>query len=552
MAFDRVKALGEYLAQCANLPNFDELLSQQCGVLAQQIRDGGSLEFAEGAALLALIQQEPHWKESHRHTRVGVVQSKVEKGRGGKPLAGRTPLQDFCWFPVYLTEAEWKIVLDNKATSLPYRTNSVTERCFRLGLKAPSEETYAMCATVLLLPEQERFGDAVSLRSSYITVKDLVKQCLKAKSEEEGNKFEFLKQLPADPRGLEPERLDAAYGPGVRPPARLPEGITTELLQQLKRMIPLRSTNRGLNMPLSKAGMQPMANNLLQPWQMLQNMWMANMSAWSSFMPGLSGVKRGWSDLAALWAATNSCRRHEKAGASFRFLQAQRLYQHLLPHKASFRFLQAKRLYQHLLPHRASFRFLQAKRLYQHLLHLKCQNRFPAAFCSKCPAISKEGSDGHSCDGFHSAISKKGCFGNAKLEQALEARATGKKEEKDAEQKEQTKPKEVSPQPKVAQMKKPAAAGKAASKKRPAAGAVSSGPVMKRPATSKQVASSGTKGPVPPMSTRCGPMAAASADMSRAAQIRAGGSEGMTARRKKTPRSMACAAKTRRRISRKQ
>lgn len=314
MAFDRVKALGEYLAQCANLPNFDELLSQQCGVLAQQIRDGGSLEFAEGAALLALIQQEPHWKESHRHTLVGVVQSKVEEGRGGKPLAGRTPLQDFCWFPVYLTEAEWKIVLDNKATSLPYRTNIVTERCFRLGLKAPSEETYAMCATVLLLPEQERFGDAVSLRSSYITVKDLVKQCLKAKGEEEGNKFEFLKQLPADPRGLEPERLDAAYGPGLRPPARLPEGITTELLQQLKRMIPLRSTNRGLNIPLSKAGMQPMANNLLQPWQMLQNMWMANVSAWSGFMPGLSGVKRGWSDLAALWAATNFFRRHEKAG----------------------------------------------------------------------------------------------------------------------------------------------------------------------------------------------------------------------------------------------
>ena len=48
MAFDRVKALGEYLAQCANLPNFDELLSQQCGVLAQQSRDGGALEFAEG------------------------------------------------------------------------------------------------------------------------------------------------------------------------------------------------------------------------------------------------------------------------------------------------------------------------------------------------------------------------------------------------------------------------------------------------------------------------------------------------------------------------
>ena len=31
---------------------------------------------------------------------------------------------------------------------------------------------------------------------------------------------------------------------------------------------------------------------------------------------------------------------------------------------------------------------------------------------STCSAISKEGSDGHSCDGFHSAIPKKGCFGN--------------------------------------------------------------------------------------------------------------------------------------------
>ena len=414
MAFDRVKALGEYLAQCANLPNFDELLSQQCGVLAQQIRDAGSLEFAEGAALLALIQQEPHWKESHRHTLVGVVQSKVEEGRGSKPLAGRTPLQDFCWFPVYLTEAEWKIVLDNKATSLPYRTNIVTERCFRLGLKAPSEETYAMCATVLLLPEQERFGDAVSLRSSYITVKDLVKQCLKAKSEEEGSKFEFLKQLPADPRGLEPERLDAAYGPGVRPPARLPEGITTELLQQLKRMIPLRSTNRGLNIPLSKAGMQPMANNLLQPWQMLQNMWMANMSAWSGFMPGLSGVKRGWSDLAALWAATNFFRRHEKAGKIY--LTCWAACQPLLTESA------------HTEPASDSCRPSGFTSTSCHrgpasdscrrsgFTSTSCTSSARTdsqrGCCSKCSAICKEGSDGHSCDGFHSAIPKKGCFGN--------------------------------------------------------------------------------------------------------------------------------------------
>lgn len=273
MAYERLQALGKYLQECENLPNFSELLGQQCAQLSKQIREGPALDFNSGAALIALVQQEARWQETHKHSLCALIQAKVEEATAPKTLSGgRLPLQDFTFFPCYLSEADWKVVMDNKSSVLAHRANRLTERCHRLGLFAPSEDTYAMFTTVLLLPEQHRFTDGLSLRSSYLSVKTLVKQHLKNKEKEDADKTDFLRQLPAEPNCLDARKLEQAYDHGDKPANKFPQGVTIELLHQLKKLVPLRSTNKSVNMQFPKASGHPMEqmfnqNAMMQMWQ---------------------------------------------------------------------------------------------------------------------------------------------------------------------------------------------------------------------------------------------------------------------------------------------
>ena len=57
MALDRLKALETYLESCSNLSTFPEILEQQCVQLTKELQNLTTLDFEEGAPLLAMVQQ---------------------------------------------------------------------------------------------------------------------------------------------------------------------------------------------------------------------------------------------------------------------------------------------------------------------------------------------------------------------------------------------------------------------------------------------------------------------------------------------------------------
>ena len=249
-AFERMKALERYLDECQELGNFQEILQQQCQQVVKELGAMASLELEAAAPLLAMVRQNRLWTNDMKEAISQALHTKVTESLGaGKVIASRMPMQDFSWFPVYLTQKDWDIVLQaDTSANVGLKCNVVCDRLWKLGLRAPSEPTYAMITAILLLREPMRFSDGIQLRSSYLTVKQLVKNCLKAKSDEKTGD-ECYKTLPPMPTSLAEETYKRVFPEGDGPVA-LPKGLSIGYLKELQAMVPARSYNKKLQMPL--------------------------------------------------------------------------------------------------------------------------------------------------------------------------------------------------------------------------------------------------------------------------------------------------------------
>ncbi len=257
MAFDRIRALGKYLKECESLENFDALRTEQCNSLCQQIRDGAALDFDSGATLLALMQQEPLWKEDHKQSLGTVIQEKVQESTKRFGVTNRTQMQDYQHFPLYLTTREWRMVQQQGVHEVQ-KCNLMVERCIKLGCKCPSEDTMAMITTMCLLGDPARFNDGLMLRSAYMNMKNCIKTALKAVGNQNEDKgLPFVRVLPPLPGAMNPEIMRAAYDDGDGPAPTLPEGVRMHELMQLKSTIPLRGNRLTLQLQVPKAAPLP-------------------------------------------------------------------------------------------------------------------------------------------------------------------------------------------------------------------------------------------------------------------------------------------------------
>jgi hypothetical protein len=82
----------------------------------------------------------------------------------------------------------------------------------------------------------------VTLRSSYLTTKQLAKGFLNQKQKANLPSGEVHQYLPPCPRSLEASRWTAAYGED-KPAAKFPDGVTMELLRQLMATVPERGNS---------------------------------------------------------------------------------------------------------------------------------------------------------------------------------------------------------------------------------------------------------------------------------------------------------------------
>ena len=230
MAFQRMTALETYLKSCAHLANFGEIPEQQAVQMVKEMEQLPKLEFEEGAPLLAMVQQNSLWTPALKETISHAIHHQVRQTMSSKGLvSNRQPLQQFTWCPLYLTKADWDIMLD-KRQAVAQKCNVLCERLWKLGMRAPNEDTYAMITVLMLLTETQRFADAVQLRSSYIAVKGLVKGFLKPRLKDDNGKS-WYRDLPPCPDALDDQRRLAAFGDSEKL-AALPECYTMEFLQQ--------------------------------------------------------------------------------------------------------------------------------------------------------------------------------------------------------------------------------------------------------------------------------------------------------------------------------
>ena len=263
MAFERLQALGKYLKECQSLENYEALREEQCSSLCHQIRDGNTLDFDGGATLLAMIQQENLWTDNQKQALGTCIQEKVQEGMKGHGLTQRTQMQDYQYFPLYMTAQEWSYIQQHRVHETQ-KCNVMVERIAKLGCKAPSEDTQAMVTTLCLLGDHSRFNDGLMLRSAYINMKGIIKGSLKTALASENENparaaLPFIRTLPALPGSMDKRIMEQAYGTGECPAPSLPEGVTMHDLIQLKSTIPLRGSRTSLQLQLPKQAAVPFA-----------------------------------------------------------------------------------------------------------------------------------------------------------------------------------------------------------------------------------------------------------------------------------------------------
>ena len=258
MAVERLKALDRYLEELKDSAEFPTILEQQCN---KELRTLEKLELTDATPLVSQIQQSQRWTSAHKETLLGTIHMKVQATTSQKIYRSRMPMQDYSLFPLYLTSADWQVVQDKHA-NVVQRSTCLLNRLWALGMRTPSEPTIAMITVVLLLCEPERLNDGLQLRSSYITVKGMVKQFLEGQGSDQALP-EVLVKLPPTVGALPDVFSKAAYAEGDQP-GPMPAGISIEGLKSLENMVSLRSNNAKL-LPLQvpKAASFPMMDQAM-------------------------------------------------------------------------------------------------------------------------------------------------------------------------------------------------------------------------------------------------------------------------------------------------
>ena len=261
MAVERLKALDRYLEELKDSAEFPTILEQQCCQLNRELRTLEKLELTDATPLVSQIQQSQRWTSAHKETLLGTIHMKVQATTSQKIYRSRMPMQDYSLFPLYLTSADWQVVQDKHA-NVVQRSTCLLNRLWALGMRTPSEPTIAMITVVLLLCEPERLNDGLQLRSSYITVKGMVKQFLEGQGSDQALP-EVLVKLPPTVGALPDVFSKAAYAEGDQP-GPMPAGISIEGLKSLENMVSLRSNNAKL-LPLQvpKAASFPMMDQAM-------------------------------------------------------------------------------------------------------------------------------------------------------------------------------------------------------------------------------------------------------------------------------------------------
>jgi hypothetical protein len=151
----------------------------------------------------------------------------------------------------------------------------------------------------------------VTLRSSYLTTKQLAKGFLNQKQKANLPSGVVHQYLPPCPRSLEASRWTAAYGED-KPAAKFPDGVTMELLRQLMATVPERGNSALLRVQHQVQGAPAAAfvNPFFMQMAMQMNQMQVGMGA--TFFQRKFAAERSIASIASLASPATS--RHTSIG----------------------------------------------------------------------------------------------------------------------------------------------------------------------------------------------------------------------------------------------
>ena len=96
-----------------------------------QLEAIASLELEAAAPLLAMVRQNRLWTNDMKEAISQALHNKVTESLGaGKLISSRMPMQDYSWFPVYLTQKDWDRILQADTTAnVGLKCNVVCRGC---------------------------------------------------------------------------------------------------------------------------------------------------------------------------------------------------------------------------------------------------------------------------------------------------------------------------------------------------------------------------------------------------------------------------------------
>lgn len=158
----------------------------------------------------------------------------------------RLAMQDWRALAGYLPDALWDRIVDCDE-QLMSLVEAITGHLIRMGLRAPSEPTQAMLASILIKRSGRPTDDPTFLRSCFVNVKIQASSLLaKAKAEHKALPGEqYLVDLPARPADAPGPVFQVAFPDGKAVVPRFDMGELVEIA----RSIALRSTNRKATKP---------------------------------------------------------------------------------------------------------------------------------------------------------------------------------------------------------------------------------------------------------------------------------------------------------------
>jgi len=185
--------------------------------------------FEDAARVAAKIRTIAFWDQDAVEELLATVGRRVSHASSHVHASGRKSMQDYCNFPHHLTEAVWK-TLQNKDSSMETKMHCLMKHLTTIGLRCPSEQTYAMVCAVLnsdiqLRVPQERYR-------LLLAVKPLVKRYCEGTLEV----CTFVEKLP--------EQREVFEQLGFPPMDLVPCQVPWLELVMMAKSIPLRVTNR--------------------------------------------------------------------------------------------------------------------------------------------------------------------------------------------------------------------------------------------------------------------------------------------------------------------